>query len=664
MDINRLYELSEKADKILQSDGDKEELNSIIDELKPIIAEIKKGSIGIAQINTIPGDIEYNAKKIVKYITYAEKLGLELVLFPEYALTGFPLEDAIERFPIIGKETYKWLNEIAKYTKNTVAIVGALDTTEIVDSCDMQVEEKYNESILAVLKEGNFSGIIKKIILPDNPIEKDYKYMTHGGYAGYFEFTEGSNRIDEIINIDGLKYSISNDYAGFMEKKEYRSTFEADKDKKPDIYINCSATTSYKDERALDSCKKYPFIYRKLFVYVNQVGAVDSLSFDGASSVFDGYGKLIARAKSYKEQFFIVNPTKEIGKIYPSPDDSIKQDENIKFSLNYENCLEKTYEIVIQGIKDYFSKNGIKHACLGLSGGLDSTVCAVLLTDALGKENVAGVSMPSKITTSESRSDAEKLASNLGINYFEMPIKEVVDTTDKVLQEMFANIEKNWKFRYKKSFTMDNIQARTRAVYLWGIANEFESCIPIATSDKSELYMGYATINGDMSGGYAPIADITKTKLFALARWLNKNRPQKDAIPESIINKRPGAELTIDERTGKPLCAEDALMPYEFMDEVIWRLENKQESYKQMLDSLFVYEKEHNISKEQKKEWLDKFFKRMFGATFKGTLMPPSIIVERPTINKYDFRCPISSKINVKELTEDEIRKKLLSSII
>ena len=204
--------------------------------------------------------------------------------------------------------------------------------------------------------------------------------------------------------------------------------------------------------------------------------------------------------------------------------------------------------------------------------------------------------MPSKITSQESKSDAETLANNLGIHFTEVPIKDMVDTTNKIFDGLFSDVENSWDCRYKQSFTQDNIQARSRAMYLWGVSNEFAQCLPIATSDKSELYMGYATINGDMSGGFAPIADITKTKLFALARWLNKNREKKNAIPESIIQKRPGAELAIDPKTGKPLCAEDALMPYEFLDEIIWRVENKNEKFSDLLEAEFIYEKKYNIS--------------------------------------------------------------------
>ena len=401
--------------------------------------------------------------------------------------------------------------------------------------------------------------------------------------------------------------------------------------------------------------------YNTPIVYVNQVGAIDNSSFDGSSRVFDADGKLLARAKSFEEQFLIVNPKEKIGKIYPLTKGLDKSlNEQKVFTLEYESDLERTYKTILQGIRDYFKKCGFKRAVLGLSGGLDSTVCAVLLADAIGKENVFGVSMPSHITSKESKSDAQQLAHNLGINFTEATIRPMIDTTTECLNELFKTVETKWDGRYKTSFTPDNIQARSRAMFLWGISNEFVSCIPIATSDKSELYMGYATINGDMSGGFAPIADVPKTKLFAFARWMNENREEKNAIPEAIILKKPGAELAIDPKTGKPLIAEDALMPYEFLDEIIWRVENKNEGYHDLLETEFVYEKHNAVSKEQKIEWLEKFFRRMSTALYKWSILPPSVIVESRSINKYDYRQPItSSKINYKGVEDSYIENVL-----
>lgn len=380
--------------------------------------------------------------------------------------------------------------------------------------------------------------------------------------------------------------------------------------------------------------------FKRPILEINQVGATDSFSYSGESLACDENGNIFARAKSFEEQLLIVNPFRKIGQVYSESPIKMKD----VFDLDYEWDLARTYKSIVQSIKKYFNKCGLKRAVLGLSGGLDSSVCAVLLTDALGKENVFGVSMPSKLTSNESKSDALELARNLGIGFSEISIKPMFDTTEGCLNQLFSNVENLWKdYRYKESFTPDNIQARSRAIYLWGIANEFSSCVPIATSDKSELYMGYATINGDMSGGFAPIADVTKTKLFALARWINKNREIKNVIPESIILKRPGAELAIDPNTGKTLCAEDALMPYEFLDEIIWRIENKNEDYKVMINSKFLYEVKQEISFEQKKEWLEKFYRRMSFALYKSAIMPPYPIIDSNSINKNVYYQPITS---------------------
>lgn len=661
----RIYKLSEEYDNGADA-------KVIEKELKELLRPFKKGSIGLAQINPIAGNIEYNAKKVVKYITHAQNIGLDLVVFPELVLMGYPIEDTIDRHPIIVEENIKWLKEIAKITTSTTAIVGFVEPRKY----DHLTGKKYFNSV-AVLQNGKISGIIRKSLLPTYSEFNDYRYIEPSPVVGSQKpETLGSFDENSIENcpktneINGLKYGISICEDCWNNKEFFNDTtlysidpIEELAQENPDVFINCSAspTRAKKEQLKHNMLSFISKKYKTPIVYVNQVGAIDNSSFDGSSRVFDKNGKLLARAKSFTEQFLIVNPHQNLGKIYPLTKGLEKTLTEAKiYTLEYEPDLERTYKTIVQGIRDYFNKTGFKRAVLGLSGGLDSTVCAVLLADAIGAENVFGVSMPSKITSKESKTDAEKLANNLGINFTEAPIKDMVETTNNCLQDLFKTVENKWHCRYKQSFTMDNIQARSRAIFLWGISNEFDRCLPIATSDKSELYMGYATINGDMSGGFAPIADVPKTKLFALARWLNKNRTVKDAIPEAIILKKPGAELAIDPKTGKPLIAEDALMPYEFLDEVIWRIENKKEHYYDMLESEFLYEKSNTVSKEQKIEWLNKFYRRMSTALYKWSILPPSVIVDSRSINKYDYKQPItSSGINYKGLSESEISQKI-----
>lgn len=667
-----IYKLSEIYDKDLS----KENCEILEKELKKLLEPYKNGSIGLAQINPIAGDIEYNAKKVVKYIMHAQNIGLNLVVFPELTLMGYPIEDTIDRHPIIVEENIKWLKEIAKITKETSAIVGFVEPRKY----DHLTGKKYYNSV-AILQNGKIQGIVRKSLLPTYSEFNDYRYIEPspvignqpGETLGNFD-SEKIRKCEAVNTINNLKYGISICEDCWNNKEFFNDTtlysidpIEELSKEKPDVFINCSASPTRAKKEQLKH-NMLSFISKKYstpIVYVNQVGAIDNSSFDGSSRVFDKNGKLLARAKSFKEQFLIVNPHKNLGKIYPLTKGLEKTLTEAKvYTLEYEPDLERTYKTIIQGIQDYFKKTGFKRAVLGLSGGLDSTVCAVLLADALGCENVFGVSMPSKITSFESKSDAEKLANNLGINFAEASIKDMVETTDNCLQKLFRTVEEKWDCRYKQSFTMDNIQARSRAIFLWGISNEFDRCLPIATSDKSELYMGYATINGDMSGGFAPIADVPKTKLFALARWLNKNREVKNAIPEAIILKKPGAELAINPQTGKPLIAEDALMPYEFLDEIIWRIENKKEHYYDMLNSTFLYEKNNEISKEQKIQWLDKFYRRMAAALYKWSILPPSVIVDSRSINKYDYKQPItSSRINYKGLDEKEIAEKIHSFV-
>ena len=641
------------------------------DKFKNKILSQKRGLIGIAQINPIAGNIEYNAKKVVKYINLAQSIELDLVVFPELTLMGYPIEDTIDRYPIIVEDNIKWLKEIAKITTKTCAIIGFVEPRE-----DINVGKKYYNS-LAVIQNGAIKSIVRKSLLPTYCEFNDYRYFEPSPVVGcqsantlcIFDESKIENCPKTII-INGIKYGISICEDCWNNKEFFNDNVLYSKDpveelskENPDVFINCSAspTRAKKEQLKHNMLSFISKKYKTPFVYVNQVGAIDNSSFDGSSRVFNKEGKLIARAKSFEEQFLIVNPIKNIGEIYPLTNGPEKTLTEAKaYTLEYNPDLERTYKTIVQGIKDYFHKSGFEKAVIGLSGGLDSSVCAVLLADALGKDNVFGISMPSVITSKESKNDARNLAQNLGINFLEASIKNVVDSINNSLKDIFTKVEIKWNNRLEESFTMDNIQARSRAVFLWGISNEFSKTLPIATSDKSELYMGYATINGDMSGGFAPIADVPKTKLFALAKWLNENRAQKNTIPQSVINKKPGAELAINSETGEPLTAEDALMPYEFLDEIIWRIENKKEHYWDMLNSEFLYEKYNKISYTQKVKWLDKFYKRMSKALYKWSIMPPSIIVDSRSINKYDYKQPItSSNINYKGISEIEISEKI-----
>ena len=647
----KIYTLTDKIDKDLeQKKLTEQEKIKLSEELKKLLP---KDSIVLAQANPISGDVKGNALKAMDWIKWAQKLDVSAIVFPELFLIGCPIGDFIDKFPVIVEENIEWLNALAlKVTGKTKVIIGFAEFNKNKQG------KKYFNSI-AVLSEGKIERIIRKSLLPNYAEFNDYRHFEPSEIDSKNRITKINNKNAGIIVCeDGW-----NDY-DFFEKNLYAQdpVQTVVEEQHPDFLINCSSSvTRAKKEQLKHNMLSFAAKKHKTpIIYVNQIGSNDSLSFEGASRVYNADGELIAMAKSYQEQFFIVSPTQG-GKIYPLPNGLEKTLNSQKaFTLDHEPDLERTYLTIVQSIRDYFKKTGFKRAVLGLSGGLDSTVSAVLLADALGKENVFGISMPSKITSSESKNDAKELAQNLGINFTEISIKDMFDSTRSKFDEVFSKIEQKWDCRYKESFTNDNIQARSRALILWGVANEFGSCLPIATSDKSELYMGYATINGDMSGGFAPLADVSKTKLFALAKWMNKNREIKNAIPESIIAKRPGAELAINPKTGKPLLAEEALMPYEFLDEVIWRVENLQQSLGDMLEVEFLHEKhlkeqDEPLDKAVKLEWLQKFFRRMSTSLYKWTIMPPSPIVDARSINKAEYVQPIiSAKINYHKTSFEE----------
>ena len=647
----KVYELAEIIDiDLAEGNLDKADRERIAKDLKPYLTP---NTVVLAQANPISGDVKYNAQKAQKWINWANLLGVKAIIFPEMFLIGYPIGDFIDRFPIVVEECNEWLEALAKMTGKTKVIIGFVEFNE------GKFGKNYYNSV-AVLSGGKIERKIQKSLLPTYAEFNDYRHFEPAPVKSENRITKiGEKTAGIIVCEDGW-----NDEE-FFDKNLYtvdpvKTVVE---EQHPDYLINCSASiTRAKKEQLKHNMLSYVAKRHKTpIVYVNQVGSGECLSFEGASRVYDADGNLTAMAKSYEEQFFIVDFEDKSGKIHPLPRGLEKTLNSQKaFTLDNEPDLERTYKTVVQSIRDYFQKTGFKRAVLGLSGGLDSTVCAVLLADALGAKNVFGISMPSKITSAESKNDARDLAKNLGINFLETPIKEMFDVTREKFDDLFLKMENIWGGRYKNSFTNDNIQARARATILWGVANEFEKCLTIATSDKSEVYMGYATINGDMSGGFAPIADITKTKLFALARWMNENREQKNAIPLSIIEKRPGAELAINPKTGKPLLAEEALMPYEFLDEIIWRVENLHQSINDMLNVEFLYEKTERISKEQKEEWLDKFFRRMSFALYKWAILPPSPIVDARSVNKTEYRHPIiASRINYKKSTFDDKVKTL-----
>ncbi len=405
----------------------------------------KRNIITIAQIKPRAGFIEGNKNKIIDFIKKVSDKS-DLIIFPDLALYGYHNFDMLKKFEIINSQIKEALFEIKKNVNSCVVLLNyPLKTGEIQN----------------VLIENNEINYIKDVFELNNT---------------KFQIIKNENdTLDDSVN-----------YLIYLKNEITRQNSEYFKNKK------LSALAQK---------------YSKKLIYINQTGAFDELIYEGKSRVYDEKGNIICKLGAFKEDYEILDENLK-GKIIEDIKNIEKTTNLDSFSLDYENDLERCYKTIVFAIKEYFNQNNFNKAVLGLSGGLDSTICATLLADALGKENVLGVLMPSKLTSSESNDDAATLARNLGINVIVAPIKTMQETLKEEFSENFKNIDSATSFknsRYEKSYTQDNIQARLRAMILWGISNEYDKVLPIATSDKSEAYMGYATINGDMSGSYGPI---------------------------------------------------------------------------------------------------------------------------------------------------------------
>jgi NAD+ synthase (glutamine-hydrolysing) len=638
----------------------------LTESLKNRLGPRGQGHMAVAQINTTPGDLQGNAERIMRHIALGEALNLDLVIFPELALMGYPPRDVIIRHPFLVRENLKWLQAIAERTGATYALVGFVEPRTGNPGDDGAAQRRGKEffNALAVLGEGKIRGIVRKSLLPAyNEFEDDRQFEPSPASGVHAPETLGRPDWgrDETppggrpIKIHGHTYGLSicedmwNDADFFSNPLYGRDPMAELAGHRPEVLVNVSAspTRSRKEQMKHNLCGHLARKYGIPLVYANQVGSVDEVAFDGASRVYDARGQLVARGKAFAEQFLIVNPLLGEGPIEALPVGLESTLGAYKGFNAYDTSdLGRTYESLLQGIRDYFRKVGFQRAVLGLSGGLDSSVTVVLLADALGPENVLGVGMPSRLTPDDNRADAQALADNLGIQLVEVPIGEITEAFGAGLDGVRSALAGHWGASDPRSNATDNVQAISRATVLRQLGNEFRA-LPVATSDKSELYLGYATVNGDMSGALAPLGDLPKTKVRALARWLNENRrpgvkTPRGVLPESVITKPSGADLKLDPATGKLVTAEAELMPYEFADEIIWRIETLKQGLEDMRAVRFQYEEIHVLSPAQKAEWLKKFFDRMAKAVFKWFVCPPILMVEgNGSIAKTDYHHPI-----------------------
>ena len=525
--------------------------------------------LAMAQINTTVGDLEGNTAKVLEYIQRARAQQADLVVFPEMAIPGYPPEDLLFK-PSFIRSNIEKMHEVVANSQGITVVVGFVDSQGDI----------YNAA--AVAHDGQLVGVYHKMYLPNYGIFDEDRYFKAGSECPVFVINGihiGVNICEDIwyalgpaavqreagaeiiININGSPY-----HAG---KLGFRERMVATRASDNEVYVS----------------------------YTNLVGGQDELVFDGGSVVFDQGGELVARGKQFEEDLVVVDldmdavfrhrlhdprPRKErpiLSAIGSSQVVHVSEHTPAGPKTALDGCiakpldpLEETYSALVLGTGDYVRKSGFRKVVIGLSGGIDSSLTAAIAADALGSENVLCVAMPSRYSSEGSILDAQELTQNLGIELLTVPIEEAFEAMLHMLSGPFADSPPN--------VAEENIQTRVRGNILMALSNKF-GWLVLTTGNKSEFATGYATLYGDMAGGFAVIKDVPKTLVYQLARYRNEYGSPRNVIPQSVIEKAPSAELKPDQTD------QDTLPPYDLLDGILKAYVEEDRSYADIVDMGF-----------------------------------------------------------------------------
>jgi NAD+ synthase (glutamine-hydrolysing) len=482
--------------------------------------------IAIAQLNYHIGNFARNTEKIIDCINKSKAAGADLVVFSELSVTGYYPHDLLERKEFI-EQSYMAINQIAACCTGIAAIVGGPSINP-----EPRGKKLFNSAFF--MCEGVVQHVVNKSLLPTYDIFDEYRHFEPNKHFSTFEYL-GKRLAITICEDLWDEQETQNEFG--REKLYQLSPLKELSALNPDLVINISASPfSYNQENWRKNILiKNSIKYQLPILYVNQVGAQTELVFDGGSILLDKSGNIREELKYFEEDFRIFDTEISSGNLQAKTE-----------------TIEKIYHALILGIRDYFAKMGFKKATLGLSGGIDSALVLVLAVEALGKENVRVLLMPSQYSSDHSVNDALQLAKNLCIEYEIIAIQPMVDSFEKSLSPVFAGLSSD--------ITEENIQARTRGILLMAISNKFGNIL-LNTTNKSECAVGYGTLYGDMNGGLSVLGDVYKTDIFKMARWINRDH---EIIPENTILKPPSAELRPDQKDS------DSLPDYEILDQILF----------------------------------------------------------------------------------------------
>jgi NAD+ synthase (glutamine-hydrolysing) len=503
--------------------------------------------LALAQMNTVVGDLEGNRDRILARLEEAREGGAELVLFPELVVTGYPPEDLLLR-PGFLRAAARTLEEIAAATEGIAALIGTphLDR-DLFNAC-------------AVCVDGEIRTMYRKQFLPNYGVFDEDRYFQAGRDLVLLRCGEAlvGPTVCEDIWQPGPPATDLALAGAHVVANISASPFHLGKGAEREEMLATRARDN--------SC---------WVAFVNAVGAQDELVFDGHSLVLDENGEIVVRGPAFEEALLVVDvdATTAVARrlrdarrralaraLRELPDPPVVEIPERQPRPSVEpvvapvlDDLEQMRLAIELGLRDYVEKNGFSEVVLGLSGGIDSALTAALAAEALGSKRVVCVGMPSRFSSEGTRADAKRVAESLGARYLELPIEPIVEAVEAALAEAFAGTD--------PGIAEENVQSRVRGLLVMALSNKF-GWLPLATGNKSELSVGYATLYGDMAGGFALLKDVYKTDVFRLARHLNE-RARRELIPQSIIDRAPSAELRAEQ------LDEDSLPPYAKLDQVL-----------------------------------------------------------------------------------------------
>jgi len=492
--------------------------------------------IAIAQLNYHIGNFESNTSQIIKSIEKAREEGVDIVLFAELAISGYPPRDFLE-FDDFIEQCRLAIEKIALSCTDIAAVVGGPIKNETGIG-----KALYNAAWF--LADRKVQKIIHKTLLPTYDIFDEYRY---------FE----PNNVFELVEYKGQKIALTicedlwniNDDNPMYQINPMNELMKLN----PDLVLNIAASPFHYEQAKIrqDILQKNAKIYGIPLYYVNHVGAQTELLFDGGSLAINSKGEIVSELNYFEEDFQIIDNNQ----IHLLP----------KVSIRKQSKISLIHDALVMGVRNYFQKLGFKKAILGLSGGIDSAVTLVIAAEALGAEHVHSLLLPSQYSSDHSIKDAEDLAKNLGSSYDIVPIKALFEKFDNSLKPFFKELPFN--------IAEENIQARTRGVLLMAFSNKF-GYILLNTSNKSEAAVGYGTLYGDMNGGLSVLGDVYKVDVFELAKYINRD---KEVIPWNTITKPPSAELRPDQKDS------DSLPDYEILDSILYQYIEKRLGPKEII---------------------------------------------------------------------------------